>query len=126
MRPRTILTPEHVEVRLVPAGPGRRFIALLVDASCAIAVAGVLTLPLRFVLPPAMLQAAAVTVTFVVGLGWYVLFEAFRQGRTPGKRSSACAWWTDAASRSPSSSRSCATWCARSTSRPSSTASGRS
>jgi len=73
-------------VRLIPAGPGRRFIALLLDASCAIAVAAALTLPLRFVLPPAALQAAAVTLSFVVGWGWYVLFEAFGQGRTPGKQ----------------------------------------
>jgi uncharacterized RDD family membrane protein YckC len=85
-RARTILTPEHVEVRLVPAGPGRRLIALLLDACSAIAVGGALTLPLRFVLPPALFQAAAVTATFVVGWGWYVLFEAYRQGRTPGKQ----------------------------------------
>ena len=35
---RTILTPEHVEVRLVPAGLGRRFVALLVDAGSAVAL----------------------------------------------------------------------------------------
>jgi len=85
-RARRILTPEHVEVRLVPAGLGRRFLALLVDAACALALAGASTLPLRLVLSGPALQAAFVTVSFAVGWGWHVFFEAYRAGRTPGKQ----------------------------------------
>ena len=83
---RRILTPEHVEIRLVPAGLGRRFLALVVDGGSALALAGALMLPLRVVLPAAFRDAAFVTASFVVGWGWHVAFEAFRQGRTPGKQ----------------------------------------
>jgi uncharacterized RDD family membrane protein YckC len=85
-RPRTILTPEHVEVRLVPAGLGRRFVAVLVDAACALALASAMTMPLALVLPDAVAQAALTTATFVTGWGWHVAFEVWRQGRTPGKQ----------------------------------------
>jgi uncharacterized RDD family membrane protein YckC len=85
-RARLILTPEHVEVRLRPAGLGRRFLALLVDACCALAVSGALMVPLQLVLRGPALSAAFVTASFVVGWGWHVWFEAFRQGRTPGKQ----------------------------------------
>jgi uncharacterized RDD family membrane protein YckC len=83
---RTILTPEHVEVRLSPAGLGRRFVAVLVDALAAVALATAVTLPFRFLLPPGLAQALFVTVSFVTGWGWHVFFEAFRDGRTPGKQ----------------------------------------
>lgn len=85
-RARTILTPEHVEVRLVPGGLGRRFIALLVDAACAVTLASALAFPLRLVLSAAGAEAAFMTLAFVTGWGWHVFFEAFRQGRTPGKQ----------------------------------------
>jgi uncharacterized RDD family membrane protein YckC len=83
---RTILTPEHVEVRLAPAGLGRRFVAVLVDAACAGALAAAVTLPFGYLVPPGVAQALFLTATFVVGWGWHVFFEAYRQGRTPGKQ----------------------------------------
>jgi uncharacterized RDD family membrane protein YckC len=83
---RTILTPEHVEVRLAPAGLGRRFIALLVDAGSALALATAVTLPFRALLSPGVAQAFFLTATFAIGWGWHVVFEAYRQGRTPGKQ----------------------------------------
>jgi uncharacterized RDD family membrane protein YckC len=83
---RTILTPEHVEVRLTPAGLGRRFVAVLVDSVSAAAVAATVTLPFRAVLPPGVGEALFLTASFVTGWGWHVFFEAYRQGRTPGKQ----------------------------------------
>jgi hypothetical protein len=83
---RTILTPEHVEVRLAPAGLGRRFVALLVDAGSSVALAAALTLPFQALLPAGVAQALFLTASFVTGWGWHVFFEAYRQGRTPGKQ----------------------------------------
>jgi uncharacterized RDD family membrane protein YckC len=85
-RARTILTPEHVEVRLVPAGLGRRFLAVLVDALCAMAVGAAVVVPLRGFLSEGLAQALFATVTFATGWGWHVVFEAYRSGRTPGKQ----------------------------------------
>jgi len=83
---RTILTPEHVEVRLAPAGLGRRFVALLVDAGSSVALAAAVTLPFQALLAPGVTQALFLTASFVTGWGWHVFFEAYRQGRTPGKQ----------------------------------------
>ena len=83
---RTILTPEHVEVRLAPAGRGRRFVALLVDAGSSVALAAVVTLPFQALRPPGVVQALFLTASCVTGWGWHVFFEAYRQGRTPGKQ----------------------------------------
>ncbi len=85
-RARTILTPEQVEVRLAPAGLGRRFLAVLVDALCAAALAAAVVAPWSAFVPAGIAQAAFATVSFVVGWGWHVGFEAWRQGRTPGKQ----------------------------------------
>jgi uncharacterized RDD family membrane protein YckC len=82
----TILTPEHVEIRLVPAGLGRRFLAVVLDGACATAVAAALTLPLQGLLSPGVGYALFASASFVVGWGWHVFFEAFAQGRSPGKR----------------------------------------
>ncbi len=83
---RTILTPEHVIVRLQPAGLGRRFIAVLVDACSSTALASALSLPLLLLLPQGLGSAFFLTVSFVIGWGWHVYFETYQQGRTPGKR----------------------------------------
>ena len=83
---RTILTPEHVEVRLTPAGLGRRFVAVLVDSFSAVALAAAVTFPFQAVLPPGVTRALFLTASFATGWGWHVFFEAYRQGRTPGKQ----------------------------------------
>lgn len=82
----TILTPEHVEIRLLPAGLGRRFLAVLVDSLSATALAGALSVPLSILLPSGQAAAVFVTVSFAIGWGWHVFFEAYRHGRTPGKQ----------------------------------------
>jgi uncharacterized RDD family membrane protein YckC len=82
----TILTPEHVEIRLVPAGLGRRFLAVLVDALCATALASALSLPASALLPRGHAAALFLTTSFAIGWGWHVFFEVYRHGRTPGKQ----------------------------------------
>lgn len=83
---RVILTPEHVQIRLVPAGLGSRFLALLVDTSLVVAVVWLLDLLLALALPLAVSSAATVTAAFGLSWGYPVYFEVYRQGRTPGKR----------------------------------------
>jgi uncharacterized RDD family membrane protein YckC len=81
----TIVTPEGVEVDLVLAGLGSRFIARLLDTLVQFAI----------ILPLAILQAAAhvgwvtaimVVLYFSAGFAYDVLFELFGSGRTIGKR----------------------------------------
>jgi uncharacterized RDD family membrane protein YckC len=85
-RERMIRTPEQVEIRLRPAGLGRRGLAVLVDTLCALAViAGAGTLAAAL-LPSAIAGAATATLGFAILTGWHVLFELRHEGRTPGKQ----------------------------------------
>ncbi len=84
-RARTVVTPEHVEVRLVPAGLGSRFIALVVDAGLALGLSALLYRLLVSLLPEGLGLALAASLSFVVTWGYHVYFEVFRAGRTPGK-----------------------------------------
>ena len=83
---RLILTPEHVPIRLVPAGLGSRFLALLVDVAIILGVAGGLNTFLQKVLSVGVAQAASTTIGFVLFTGYPIWFELRHQGRTPGKR----------------------------------------
>jgi uncharacterized RDD family membrane protein YckC len=86
-RERRILTPEHVEVRLVPAGLGSRALAAGIDLALIITAASFVSMALVSALPLAGLGlAAAMTATFVIQWGWHVYFETMHDGRTPGKR----------------------------------------
>lgn len=84
-RQRVILTPEHVPIRLVPAGLGSRFLALITDTfistALALMVAGALS-----AIPLGIGQALAITAAFIIQWGYHVYFEVQREGRTPGKR----------------------------------------
>jgi uncharacterized RDD family membrane protein YckC len=91
----SIETPELVSIEMPLAGIGSRFIALLVDT--LIWLAGLFLLGLVFwAIQPAVeafsqisYQWAFAIVTFVLFLlnwGYFTLFEAFCNGRTPGKR----------------------------------------
>jgi uncharacterized RDD family membrane protein YckC len=82
---RTIVTPEHVEVRLTPAGLGSRFIALLVDAALTLSASGLLSILLVPTLPEGLGYALWATASFVLTWGYHVFFEVFRNGRSPGK-----------------------------------------
>lgn len=83
---RVILTPEHVPIRLTPAGLGSRFIAVLFDFFIAAAIVAVLSRLLNLVLPAGLARAIITTCGFVVMTGYHVWFEVRHQGRTLGKR----------------------------------------
>ena len=82
-----ILTPEHVEVRLQPAGMGRRFLAFSIDLFVSIALMVFLASVLGKVLPRTLAMPLTITGSFVIGWGYHVYFESRHEGRSPGKRS---------------------------------------
>jgi uncharacterized RDD family membrane protein YckC len=86
MRELTITTPEHVNIRLEPAGSGSRFLAVLIDAFITTAIASVIFTVLVNLLPRLVAAAIFVTVSFILTWGWHVYFEVKKHGRTPGKR----------------------------------------
>lgn len=88
-------TPELVSIELPLAGIGSRFIALLVDY--LIWGAGfVVVVIFAFLLLPALhtfnrisaqwAEAIVIFIVFLFNWGYFTLFEAFWNGRTPGKR----------------------------------------
>ena len=89
-------TPELVDIEMPLAGIGSRFIALLVDMLIWFAGFIVLAILLAIFLKPGSLAftgipekwAVAVVILFIFLLFWgyFTLFEAFWNGRTPGKR----------------------------------------
>jgi uncharacterized RDD family membrane protein YckC len=91
----SIETPELVAIEMPLAGIGSRFIALLVDY--LILIAGLLLLWfLTLLLGPALksfgrisaqwAEAMVIFILFLFSWGYFTLFEAFWNGRTPGKR----------------------------------------
>lgn len=91
----SIDTPELVAIELPLAGVGSRFIALLVDM--LLWGAGMVVLLLLFVmLAPAFatfnklsfqwVAALTIFLFFLFNWGYFTLFEAFWNGRTPGKK----------------------------------------
>jgi uncharacterized RDD family membrane protein YckC len=88
-------TPELVDIQMPLAGIGSRFIALLVDS--LIWFAGILVLGVLLVLFPLNIAAFSqksaewafaivIFLIFLLNWGYFTLFEAFWNGRTPGKR----------------------------------------
>ena len=80
-----ITTPEHVPIRLEPAGAGSRFLATLIDFFLVSAISSAIGTILVIALPSIGI-ALAITVSFILQWGWHVFFEVKKQGRTPGKR----------------------------------------
>lgn len=85
-RSRVILTPEHVEIRLEPAGPGSRFIALIVDLVLISALTVVISQLTLGVLPTAAGILVRALILLVLSWGYHVYFELRHQGQSPGKR----------------------------------------
>ena len=92
-----VRTGEAVAIRYELAGLGSRFLAVVVDALAQGAIliaffvgAAFATPALVRVLPSKYLSAVElailIVVLFVVMFGWFVVFEAWWSGRTPGKR----------------------------------------
>jgi uncharacterized RDD family membrane protein YckC len=75
-----VLTPEHVPIRLCPAGLGARFFALLVDVTIIMAVSTLASTLFG------MLSGFRTVLTFVIAWGYHVYFEVRHQGQSPGKR----------------------------------------
>jgi uncharacterized RDD family membrane protein YckC len=85
-RERRVLTPEHVPIRLTPAGAGSRFLALLLDVAIELAALSALGVVIGLVLPRGVAAAVQTTLAFAVFLAYPIFFELRHQGRTPGKR----------------------------------------
>lgn len=90
-----IETPELVSIEMPLAGIGSRFIAILIDTLILIATLIGLGLLLAMILPALKIFGgksaywaigAVSLVLFLLFWGYFALFEAFGNGRTPGKR----------------------------------------
>lgn len=86
-------TPEHVRLGYDLADLGSRFAAMVVDGVLVIGAFAFLLLVLAFVagfgIPEyatGTLMAVLIFVLFLFQWGYFLLFEAFHDGRTPGKR----------------------------------------
>jgi uncharacterized RDD family membrane protein YckC len=75
-----VLTPEHVPLRLCPAGLGARFFALLLDLSIILSLMTLVSTLFGF------LSGFRTVLTFLISWGYHVYFEVRHQGRSPGKR----------------------------------------
>lgn len=80
-----ILTPEGVRLALVPAGPGKRFLAWAVDMFVVL-VALFLAVWALYSTGSEAAEGLFLVFLFVVWWGYPVLFEVFGKGATPGKR----------------------------------------
>jgi uncharacterized RDD family membrane protein YckC len=82
----TITTPEHVEIRLEPAGAGSRFLAVLIDGTLTLGISFTIARLSTLLLPSAFANAIFITASFLLTWGWHVWFEIKGRGQTPGKR----------------------------------------
>ena len=86
-------TPEHVRLGYDLADLGSRFVAMAVDGMIVIGAFLILLLILVFVgdlgvseYATGTVMAVLIVVLFLFQWGYFLLFEAFHDGRTPGKR----------------------------------------
>jgi uncharacterized RDD family membrane protein YckC len=82
----TIATPEGIDVDLVLAGLGSRFIARLVDSLIQVGIILALVI-LSALLHNGWVEAVLIVIDFLVFFVYDILFEVFASGRTIGKRS---------------------------------------
>lgn len=92
----TVATPDNVELEFELAGPGSRFLALLVDTviwtlmMVLLAVLFFLTSPFTLTdtldSQQAWKMAVLVLLFFLTRWGYYIFFEAVLRGQTPGKK----------------------------------------
>lgn len=81
---RTIRSPEHVTIALVPAGLGSRYAAFLLDLG--LILGGCTAIGFLGASIPGVGAAVVATACFLVFWSYPVLFEVFGGGQTPGKR----------------------------------------
>ena len=80
-----VVTPEHVEIRLTPAGLGSRFLAATADFILVAAASGLLFRVLSS-LPIGAAIALFLTIKFILTWGYHLYFEVRANGRSPGKK----------------------------------------
>jgi uncharacterized RDD family membrane protein YckC len=93
-----VRTGEAVSIRYELAGLGSRFLAVAIDTVAQLIILIVLLIAAALASGAighvfkhaanltAWITAAAVFVTFIVLIGWFIVFEIWWSGRTPGKR----------------------------------------
>ncbi|HEX3550079.1 MAG TPA: RDD family protein [Candidatus Elarobacter sp.] len=93
-----VRTGEAVAIRYELAGLGSRFLAVVVDGIAQVAIVVVIAIAAAFAAPVlallpfgnkalgAWLIALLVAVLFLIFFGWFIIFEIWWSGRTPGKR----------------------------------------
>ena len=92
-----VRTGEAVVIQYELAGLGSRFLAVVVDMLVQFVIAMVLLVAYAFVAPVvgrfvhskhlfAWLVAFGVALSFAIFFGWFIIFETWWSGRTPGKR----------------------------------------
>ncbi|MCE5315544.1 MAG: RDD family protein [Armatimonadota bacterium] len=97
-RETVIMTPEQVEVRFELAGIGSRFIAVMLDTLLQALVMIIIILTLTLGMGGAVwldalgsasswIYAVIIILVFVITGGYFLFFEATRNGQTPGKKS---------------------------------------
>lgn len=82
----TITTPEHVPIRLEPAGAGSRFLAIAIDSTITLAMSTAIATIAAYFLPRGIAGGIFVTSSLFLTWGWHIWFETRHHGRTPGKR----------------------------------------
>jgi uncharacterized RDD family membrane protein YckC len=97
----SISTPENVDLHLELAGLGNRILACVLDTLVSLLLNTVITIGLLFVwfslkqmsVPSGVLAATStyllmlgITANFIVIFGYFLFFEGFWHGQTPGKR----------------------------------------
>lgn len=82
----TITTPEHVPIRLEPAGAGSRFLAIAIDSTITLAASAAIATVATYVVPRGIAGGIFVTLSLFLTWGWHIWFETRHHGRTPGKR----------------------------------------
>ena len=81
----TIGTPEGVQLELVLAGLGSRFVARLLDSVIQLAIIIALAVGVGVSSAPGFLRAIVAVLVFLVVFGYDVPFEVLNDGRTIGK-----------------------------------------
>jgi uncharacterized RDD family membrane protein YckC len=85
-RGRQILTPEQVEILLEPAGPGRRFGALVIDLLLVLSLTAAVSRLALLALPAGLGPLVRGIVVVLLSWGYHVFFEVRHHGQSPGKR----------------------------------------
>ena len=85
LRPFTVITPEHVPIELIPAGMGRRILALLLDLGLCIGLITVLSW-LVSVGPVAVGILVQTTGSFIILWGYHVWCDVRFGGQSIGKK----------------------------------------